>query len=86
MIFHRKQRLSDINHPEQRLKLQYQAMLQQGIMTVVGIVLIVMGFLEGVDVTNGVIMILCGFLLVMMGGLRLYLCYRLFHEDLHDND
>lgn len=86
MIFHRKRAKLDINNPNHRLKLQYQAMIQQGIMTLVGVVLIVMGFGEGVETKSGVVMVLCGFLLVMMGALRLYLCYRLFHDDFNEKD
>ncbi len=55
-------------------------------MAVIGIVLMVMGFREGAQASNGVIMILCGCLLVLMGVLRLYLCYRLFHDDFDEND
>ena len=85
MIFKRKHNL-DTDNREQRLKLQYQAMIQQGLMAVIGIVLMVMGFREGAQTSNGVIMILCGCLLVLMGVLRLYLCYRLFHDDFDEND
>ncbi len=85
MIFNRKHNI-DPNNPEQRLKLQYQAMIQQGLMAVIGIVLMVMGFREGTQASNGVIMILCGCLLVLMGILRLYLCYRLFREDFDESD
>ena len=80
MLF-RKHLSADHSDPSKRLKLQYQAMIQQGIMSVVGIVLMVMGFQEGTASTNGVVLLLCGFLLVMMGALRLYLCYRLFREE-----
>lgn len=85
MIFNRKHNL-DTDNREQRLKLQYQAMIQQGLMAVIGIVLMVMGFREGAQASNGVIMILCGCLLVLMGVSRLYLCYRLFHDDFDEND
>ena len=85
MIFNRKHNL-DTDNREQRLKLQYQAMIQQGLMAVIGIVLMVMGFREGAQTSNGIIMIFCGCLLVLMGVLRLYLCYRLFHDDFDEND
>ena len=85
MLF-RKHLSADHNDPSKRLKLQYQAMIQQGLMAVIGIVLMVMGFREGAQASNGVIMILCGCLLVLMGVLRLYLCYRLFHDDFDEND
>ena len=47
MLF-RKHLSADHSDRGQRLKLQYQAMIQQGIMSVVGIVLMVMGFQEGI--------------------------------------
>lgn len=84
-MLYRKRLSADHSDPIQRLKLQYQAMIQQGIMAVIGIGLMIMGFRKDIASTNGMIMALCGFLLAMMGVFRLYICSRLFREDNDEN-
>lgn len=85
MMLNGRHKHIDYTDPGKRLKLQYQAMIQQAIMSVVGIALIIMGFREDVQSANGMILVLCGFLLLMMGALRLYICSRLFREDNDEN-
>lgn len=55
-------------------------------MSVVGMILMVMGVYEDIASTKGMILVLCGFLLLMMGALRLYICSRLFREDNDENN
>lgn len=85
MMLNGRHKHIDYDDPNKRLKLQYQAMIQQGIMAVIGIGLMIMGFRKDIASTNGMIMALCGFLLAMMGVLRFYVFYRLFQEKTSDN-
>lgn len=80
-----KQKGMDLTDEAQRLRIQYRAMINQVILIAVGVVFLFMGFRSEDNQESAVVLIVCGVLLMVMGTVRIGLCYHLFHQ-LEDDD